>query len=169
MRSFISVFAVSTALFICCGGSKPTVNIDQDMQETHSQMSERWNEEFDPMTLGDYKLDIDVTNKADKVVDIDQLLRSGEESKDTDTRSQIQGFRVQLISTRNEEEARAVMRNAIISFDEPAYREYDNPYYKIRVGDFKSRYEASKVQEKAVEMGFHEAWVVRAMIWDRLP
>ena len=119
------------------------------------------------MSLGDYKLDIDPQKMTDDVVDIDQLLRGDDIADGVTAKTQVQGFRVQLISTRDEEEARSVMRNAVISFAEPTYREYDNPYYKIRVGDFKSRYDASKVQEKAIELGFHEAWVVRAMIWER--
>jgi hypothetical protein len=169
MRSSMSIFIVFTALFFYCGGSQPPVRVEEDVRK--SAEKNQWNEEFDPMTLGDYKLDIDAdaAKIADEAVDIDQLLRADKDIDTTAERSKIQGYRVQLISTRNEEEARSVMRNAIISFDEPAYREYDNPYYKIRVGDFKSRYEASKVQEKAIEMGFHEAWVVRAVIWDRVP
>ncbi|MBN1559058.1 SPOR domain-containing protein [candidate division KSB1 bacterium] len=166
MRSLMSIFAVIAALLICCGGSHPTVRVDEGVQTPAEK--EQWNEEFDPMTLGDYKLDIDAVKMTDEAVDIDKLLRNHQDADTTAGRSQIQGFRVQLISTRNEEEARSVMRNAVISFNEPTYREYDNPYYKIRVGDFRSRYEASKVQEKAIEMGFHEAWVVRAMVWDRL-
>jgi len=165
MRIFIIVFAVCAVALLSCSGTQPSVNIDEE-NHAPDRTNSQWNEEFDPMTLGDYKMEIDTKKMTDDILDIDQLLRAEKAREGTKERSQIQGYRVQLISTRNEEEARAVMRNAVISFAEPTYREYDNPYYKIRVGDFKSRYEAGKTQEQAIEMGFHEAWVVRAMIWD---
>ena len=169
MRLLQIISILGFVVFIYCGGSQQTINTTDDIQIPDSKKNAEWNEDFDPMTLGDYALDIEGRKASDDAADIDQLLRGGAAADTAVQRSQIRGFRVQLISTRNEEEARAVMRNAAISFSEPTYREYDNPYYKIRVGDFKSRYEASLVQEQAIELGFHEAWVVRAMIWDGPP
>ena len=115
------------------------------------------------MTLQDYQFDF-MNESDDQSIDVEQLLKGGVIPEPLDDGVEISGFRVQLISTREEEEARSVMRNAVISFKEQVYRQFDDPYYKIRVGDFKSRYEATQVQEKAIKLGFHEAWVVRAMI-----
>lgn len=159
--SFVLCFFV-----LHCSSSQQQVNVDETTPKSEKPADARWNEDFDPLSLGDSQIDVDSIQQTDDVVDIDQILRSSAMAEETE-RTQIPGFRVQLISTRNEEEARSIMRNAVISFNEPVYREYDNPYYKIRVGDFRSRYQASKIQEQAIEFGFHEAWVVRAMIWDR--
>jgi hypothetical protein len=166
MRFFILLLSLGFFMLMACGGTQPSVNTDDGVRIVEQPKDSEWNEDFDPLSLGDGRVDIDSQKRSDDVVDIDQILRSGA-GDTTSARAQIRGFRVQLISTRTEEEARSVMRNAAISFNQPVYREYDNPYYKIRVGDFLSRYEASNVQAEAIELGFHEAWVVRAMVWDR--
>ncbi len=166
MRYFFIFLSLSFMMLVACGGSQPPVNTDDGVRVVEPPKDSEWNEDFDPLSLGDSKIDVEAPARSNDVADIDQILRSGA-GDTTVERSQVRGFRVQLISTRTEEEARSVMRNAVISFNQPVYREYDNPYYKIRVGDFLSRYEASKVQAEAIELGFHEAWVVRAMVWNR--
>ncbi len=169
MKKLMHIFLILGAVaLVRCGGTQQGVHIE-DEKKVEGTENTPWNEDFDPLGLKDYKLDIKPQEaEAEDVVTVDQLLRGGP-ADTVSTGHEVPGFRVQLISTRDEEEARSVMRNAVISFSENVYREYDNPYYKIRVGDFKSRYEASLVQEKAIELGFHEAWVVRAIIWDGPP
>jgi hypothetical protein len=169
MNPKLVFIALGALLLTYCAGTQQGVNIDE--KETgDDQASVQWDEEFDPLSLKDYKLETDARNiESDDVVTVEQLLRGNSVEDTVFAGQEVQGFRVQLISTRDQEEARSVLRNAVISFSEGVYRDYSNPYYKIRVGDFKSRYNASKLQEKAIEMGFHEAWVVRAMIWDGPP
>ncbi len=166
MKLWHTFLIVGALTFVHCGGTQQGVRIE-DETDVAGKESTPWNEDFDPLSLKDYKLNIEPRKaKVEDVVTVEQLLRGGGETDTVSVGREIPGFRVQLISTRDEEAARSVMRNAVISFSENVYREYDNPYYKIRVGDFKSRYEASLLQEKAIELGFHEAWVVRAIIWD---
>jgi len=163
------VLVLGALLFVHCAGSQQQVVVE-DEADPKLKDGVPMNEDFDPMSLNDSRIEIKPRHETGKdVVTVEQLLR-GDSVKDTVVSNrEIPGFRVQLISTRDQEEARSVMRNAVISFSENVYREYDNPYYKIRVGDFKSRYEASKLQENAVEMGFPEAWVVRTVVWDGPP
>ena len=168
-KSFVLI-AVSALLLAHCAGTQQGVVIDERKGDANDQANAQVDESFDPLSLNDYKLDIESRNAhSDDVVSVEQLLRSDSVEDTIVVGQETDGFRVQLISTRDQEEARSIMRNAVISFAENVYREYDNPYYKIRVGDFKSRYDATQVQEKAIEMGFHEAWVVRAIIWDGPP
>ena len=161
---------VSAALLLAhCAGTQQNTIID-DGQSSDSSEREKWDEDFDPLSLNDYRLDVEPRKSDfDDVVTVEQLLRGNSVQDTVAVGRETQGFRVQLISTRDQEEARSVLRNAAISFSENAYRDYSNPYYKVRVGDFKSRYNASLFQEKAIEMGFHEAWVVRSIIWDGPP
>lgn len=166
MRFLTILLSLSFLIILACGGTQPPVNTSDTVRVVEQPKDNQWNEDFDPLSLGDAKVDVVPPARSADVADIDQFLKSSA-GDTTAKRSQIRGFRVQLISTRVEEEARSVMRNAVLSFNQPVYREYDNPYYKIRVGDFLSRYEASKVQAEAIELGFHEAWVVRAMVWNR--
>lgn len=78
--------------------------------------------------------------------------------------SLLPGYRVQIISTPFEEAAREVRKEALLKFEEPVYMVFDAPYYKVRVGDCLSRFEAEELQQKAIEKGFGQAWVVRTMV-----
>jgi hypothetical protein len=123
-------------------------------------------EDFAPMTLGDYDVDIEpgYTQKS-AAADLDQLLKGGGESDSSSQSQMVTGYRVQLVSTRDGDEARAVKRDAFLSFEENVYVTFDDPYYKVRLGDFQSRYDAEILQEKAMEKGFVEAWVVRTQVF----
>ncbi len=74
------------------------------------------------------------------------------------------GYRVQIISTPFEEVAREVRNEALLKFEEPVYMIFDAPYYKVRIGDCLSRFEAEELQQKAIERGFGQAWVVRTVV-----
>ncbi|HEY0273318.1 MAG TPA: SPOR domain-containing protein [Chitinophaga sp.] len=59
------------------------------------------------------------------------------------------GFRVQVVSTNKRAEANEVKARVMQQF--PQYRtylDYNPPYFKVRVGDFKSRDEASDLRDK---------------------
>jgi hypothetical protein len=97
-------------------------------------------------------------------VNIKQFLKGENQPDSSVAMKKIAGFRVQLASTRNEEEARAIKRGALLDFEDNVYLTFDNPYYKVRLGDFISRYEANDLQELAIEKGYMEAWVVRTFV-----
>lgn len=123
------------------------------------------NENFDPATLGEYKID-DADEKEAKTTfyNINQFIHS--DAKDSVNSDElVSGYRVQLISTRNEAEARTVKLDAMLSFQSHIYIIFDNPYYKIRIGDCISRFDANELQEIAVKKGFNEAWVVKTKVF----
>ena len=73
----------------------------------------------------------------------------------------IPGFRVQIGSTQNLSEAmdrRAKAENLLADYN--IYLIYDSPYYKVRAGDFKGRYDASQAANFISGHGFPGAWVV---------
>jgi len=74
------------------------------------------------------------------------------------------GFRIQLVATRDEQEARQARMDALLNFSRRVYLIYDNPYYKLRLGDCLSRADADSLQQLAIEKGFVSAWVVRTMV-----
>ncbi|HUX53030.1 MAG TPA: hypothetical protein VMV56_01310 [Williamwhitmania sp.] len=47
--------------------------------------------------------------------------------------------------------------------DLPCYRYYDNPYFKVSVGDFRTRFDAMKVYKQVVK-DFPEAFIVQETI-----
>jgi hypothetical protein len=59
------------------------------------------------------------------------------------------GFRVQLISTNKRTEANDIKAKVMQLYpDYRTYLEYQPPYFKVRIGDFKSRDEATDFREK---------------------
>lgn len=72
-----------------------------------------------------------------------------------------QGFRVQIYASSSIDEANAAqtvaeekgIRNSI-------YIVYDPPVYKVRVGDYETRFEANQQLTRLVNIGYPDAWVV---------
>lgn len=159
-----ALFIFASALLFCAGTKKKKVVVGGGTQESTAT---KIVEDFDPESLGEYELSQDLLKETKvDVADIDQILKGGGKA-DSLRAVQVPGYRVQLISTRDEEEARAIRQNALLTFDENVYLRFDDPYYKVRIGDFISRYKAEELQKKAVEKGFLEAWVVRANVLTR--
>ncbi len=77
-----------------------------------------------------------------------------------------QGFRVQLISTRNVETADSVaaefedwVQEEVPQYQAPTYVFFKQPYYRVHVGDFQSRSQAVGFT-RLVKKGYPEAWMV---------
>lgn len=79
-----------------------------------------------------------------------------------------QGFRVQIFASVSIDEANAMKIAAAPKITEDSiYVVFDPPVYKVRVGDYRGRMEASQKLQKFVEMGFPDAWVVGDQIIQR--
>ncbi|MFH0779021.1 MAG: SPOR domain-containing protein [Candidatus Eisenbacteria bacterium] len=74
------------------------------------------------------------------------------------------GFRVQVFASSSLEKADEVAKEMRARFRERVYVEYSAPLYKIRMGDFATKEEASLFREKLVEAGYEGAWVVEALV-----
>lgn len=122
------------------------------------------NEFFDPLILDDedlqVKKSIPIESNSDQVEK--NLTQSDNEYQKPEV---VAGFRVQICAVSDEERAKQIQRDTILKFiNEEVYLIYDSPYYKVRVGNCQTRYEADKLQQLAVEKGFDDAWVVRTKI-----
>ena len=71
-----------------------------------------------------------------------------------------QSFRVQLTTSETYGDMRRALQVAEEVFDQPVFLDYDVPYFKLRVGDFKTRSEADLYALKAKAAGYPNAWVV---------
>ncbi len=76
----------------------------------------------------------------------------------------VQGFRVQLIATTDENVAREVKKEAMLKLSNKVYLVFEAPHYKIRVGDCQSREEARAILQDATANGFPDAWIVPSMV-----
>jgi hypothetical protein len=80
----------------------------------------------------------------------------------------VQGFRIQVFSSSGVDEA-ARMRDVVMEkfIGDSVYVVYDAPVYKVRVGDFINRYEASQRLPEFTEKGCRDAWIVPDRIVQR--
>jgi len=151
---------VIVLLFLCsCAMPKPGVE-NKDTDENSKGVI---NENFDPLILNDDDLVVKKNSATEATSDFDEsLLKNATDS--LEIAQEVQGYRVQICALSDQEAARDIQREAILKFNDNIYLIYDSPYYKVRVGDCTSRYDADKLQRFAVEKGFHDAWVVKTKV-----
>lgn len=83
---------------------------------------------------------------------------------------QVPGYRVQIITTSSIDEAKEKKSFAESLFPgEWFYLQYDQPTYKIRAGNFVSRFEAERFRGMIAERGFAGAWVVPERVFKQPP
>jgi len=87
------------------------------------------------------------------------------DTSEVDIDEMVMGYRVQIGDYQNPVQASEIQTLVIDEFEEQVYLEYDAPFYKIRIGDCLSRWEAETLQEVAVRKGYRSAWVVRTMVY----
>jgi hypothetical protein len=74
------------------------------------------------------------------------------------------GFRVQLIATESEMQARQTEQEALLDFQQSVYLSFDPPNYKVRVGDCITRADANALLNKATSIGYGDSWVVQCRV-----
>ena len=74
------------------------------------------------------------------------------------------GFRIQIYTSTFIDSAIAMKDSLERTINALFYLEHDDPYYKIRLGNYTTRDEAENLREKIVGYGYKEAWIVRSEI-----
>ncbi|NOX37288.1 MAG: SPOR domain-containing protein [Calditrichaeota bacterium] len=127
-----------------------------------------FDESFDPLTLNDE----DIRFEEEKVPETGEPATTPATGKGPATRVEanrlINGFRVQLLATKDIETATLAKKEAEFTFAEDSvgiYIEFDSPYYKLRIGDCKTREEAERLRDIARTKGYPQAWIVRTKVW----
>lgn len=82
----------------------------------------------------------------------------------TPTGTTVPGYRVQLFASATNDGANKIASEARFKFTEQVYVEYEAPYYKVRVGDYKNRSDAEILREKAKNLGYPDAWIVQTEV-----
>ena len=79
-------------------------------------------------------------------------------------RNGVNGWRVQIMFKTKKEEIQQLKIAFIKLYPEiPAYLEYDTPYYRVRVGNCRTKLEAIKIQHQ-ISKNFPEAYPVPEII-----
>jgi len=75
------------------------------------------------------------------------------------------GWKVQIFSSSDYFEAERIYNRAVNEFaDQEVERLFNAPYYKIRVGNCATREAAETLLERALNLRYRTAWIVRTMV-----
>ncbi|MBU1937142.1 SPOR domain-containing protein [bacterium] len=103
-------------------------------------------EPFDPVTLGGDVFEEELLEK---------------ESPETEN---IFGYRVQLGAFGDEANARTLQVLAEAEFDKPVYVILEEPFWCVRLGDFREMSEAEAMKKAAISKGFTDARIIEDKI-----
>ena len=77
---------------------------------------------------------------------------------------QVPGYRVQIFASIARDKAEEFVARARHGFTEKVYLEFEEPYYKVRIGNFTTREDAEILRRKAISLGFKGSWIVGTII-----
>lgn len=85
------------------------------------------------------------------------------------------GYRIQLVSTNKRETAEKIISDfnewifssETISYKAEAYLIYRQPYFRVHIGDFKTRIQANEFV-KLIKRRFSDAWIIQDQINEEL-
>ena len=77
----------------------------------------------------------------------------------------VQGFRIQIFASAKIDEANLARQTAAEALSSDSlYVVYDPPVYKVRVGDYLSRFDANRALVAVIQRGYPDAWIVNDQI-----
>ncbi|MGD9898570.1 MAG: SPOR domain-containing protein [Calditrichaceae bacterium] len=128
----------------------------------------KFDESFDPLTLNDDDIII-----GEKEINPSGDVKAGTD-KDTGLNRtamepvvEVDGFRVQILATKNIETATLVQQEATDQFGVLKFQTYltfEAPLYKVRVGNAIDRIDAERIRDIAKDYGYKEAFIVRSKV-----
>ncbi|GAB4376548.1 MAG: hypothetical protein Kow0042_22920 [Calditrichia bacterium] len=156
------IVMVGLAVLFSCAGSKKAME-----RPPAEEPAETMDESFDPLILNDEDIQFDTEQKTG--AESPSLMETpGPETEKPLENKLVDGFRVQILSTKDLESATRAKHIAMEQFSDlnlRVYLDFGSPYYKVRVGDFKSREEAQQLRDEIRRRGYPKAWIVPSKVW----
>jgi hypothetical protein len=164
-----SVFIFLLFFISSCSAAKVTVQPDHNTQtdQTSAKKEEpRFDESFDPLSLNDDPWVIR-KKKHRREEQLDTFV--GSTHKDSINKKEMKeqivfGFRIQLYSTTDYYQAIGVRDEASAKLSADIYVDYEQPYYKVRAGNFTNREMAEEERNLAKALGYPDAWVIQTNV-----
>jgi hypothetical protein len=153
------------ALLVCtgvaCSSSNPDTTVQQGVKpEVQKEMKKPLSEYEATLDPTRYDEDVEIVQKKKEEQKSAPELLIPKDSTVVQETSQL-GFRIQIFSTSSIDEAMNMRTNILARLPQDSiYIVYDPPVYKIRLGDFPTRYDASIELPSVVNMGYADAWIV---------
>ncbi len=163
------LFLLSILVLVAgCASGKKAVQPSAEENRAEKPASP-YDESFDPLSLNDS--DLTFPEKKNNNSEGLETLPEGTntpESPSAKPNQLIDGFRVQLLATKDIERATVAKKEAEFAFGDSrvnVYIEFDSPYYKLRIGDCQTREQAEALRELARQKGYPSPWIVRTRVW----
>jgi hypothetical protein len=124
-----------------------------------------YDENFDPLSLNDDAFKVTPPDQAGDRQAVAQRVTVPKTERSEGGEATVQGYRVQLAATTDENRARDLKKEAMLKLKEKIYLIFESPNYKVRVGDCKSFDEAKLLKQEVQNSGFPEAWIVKSTVY----
>ncbi|GAB4334830.1 MAG: hypothetical protein Kow0037_13730 [Calditrichia bacterium] len=150
-------------LLISCAGGQKVKKEHPQLPQTPQKVVD---ESFDPLTLPPDDLDITAV-KPEREERRERAVTRIADTVKVENKL-VDGFRVQLLSMKdltNATRAKEIAQESLSDLQLHFYLEFDAPYYKVRMGDFKTKAEAEPYKNEARRRGYSKAWIVRSKVW----
>lgn len=163
-----SSFLTFIFMAFSCTGTEKTVMTNQEKQNTAKsaeQQKSRFDESFDPLSLDDddWVIHKKQPGSAGRITEVTDSIYHTSDYREN--KEQIAfGFRVQLYSTTDYYEAMAVRDEAGTKLGADIYVDYEQPYYKVRAGNFTDREKAEEARRTAKSLGYADAWIIQTNV-----
>ena len=123
------------------------------------------NEEFDPLTLNEPPVPLMNKSAIYEIISENGNYSEGNYYQNKFREIEKEGWKIQLISTKDFYEADSLKKMAEKYFpNETVESLYNSPYYKIRLGNCSKRSEAQKLLKAAIRREFYAAWIIPTKI-----
>jgi hypothetical protein len=166
----IALIAVCACTLLAgCAGGQSAGSQDRTRSQTRRSGLAPLSEYEATLNPADYDQEVDTVQKQQTEEHLAQPL---DLPRDTTSMVEqvLQGFRIQIFASSSIDEATAAKAAAAEKFTaDSIYIVFDAPVYKVRAGDFVTRYEANQHLTEFNERGYRDAWVVPDRIVRRSP
>ncbi len=112
---------------------------------------------------------LDSLNKGRELVlsdnDIVSLSQSVESTIPKGKKEISEGYRIQLMASSSGETVRARKKMIENELRLKVYIIFDEPYYKVYVGDYKTRRDAESALNEIKQSGYPDAWIVKSKVF----
>ncbi len=158
---------------ISCAGNQAavrhteTINTNQDsVKHVREKADVELDESFDPHSLGEDAWVIRSRTNASNQKSFTGYAFDNERNKLIGEAKEysVMGYRIQLFVSTDYYEALTARDSAAARFPEEIYFDYEQPYYKIRAGNFTERQKADDARSRARILGYSDAWVVQTKV-----
>ncbi|MFH1942849.1 MAG: SPOR domain-containing protein [bacterium] len=158
------LFIVCGIFLFSCSTSKFGWKSESESGEKKEVKREQL-EDFDPLSLDDDDIVVPAAKKKVETDRLELVEPVKVQSKPEETGSEtVQGFRVQLLATKDEIAAQEANRKAIFAFEQGVYLTFEAPLYRLRIGNCRTRKEAEELRDEAIRRSFRDAWIVPSKV-----